>query len=173
MQLFKVRINDRKVVITFVAIVFPGKLSSHIFTAFNADVHAANFSRTNDTFLWRMLFCQSLFQSLSILTLDFSCEICEIFQNTYFEEHLRTNNCFHNFKHSIQVFHSILIIFLQDYSLIFCICWPSLVNEVSPVYLVSCCGRYCRLYLFLLMVLCELVITRYRLFSSGSHFQQV
>ena len=32
--MFNIRINDRKVVITFVAIVFPGKLSSHVFTAF-------------------------------------------------------------------------------------------------------------------------------------------
>ena len=30
-KLFNIRINDRKVVITF---VFPGKLSSHVFTAF-------------------------------------------------------------------------------------------------------------------------------------------
>ena len=33
-KLFKVRFNDRKVVITFVAIVFLGKLSSGVFTAF-------------------------------------------------------------------------------------------------------------------------------------------
>ena len=34
--MFKVRFNDRKVVITFVAIVFLGKLSSGLFTAFIA-----------------------------------------------------------------------------------------------------------------------------------------
>ena len=33
-KLFKVRFNDRKVVITFVAVVVLGKLSSDIFTAF-------------------------------------------------------------------------------------------------------------------------------------------
>ena len=33
-KLFNVRINDRKVVVTFVAIVFLGKLSSNVFTAF-------------------------------------------------------------------------------------------------------------------------------------------
>ena len=33
-KLFKVRFNDGKVVITFVAIVFLGKLSSDVFTAF-------------------------------------------------------------------------------------------------------------------------------------------
>ena len=34
MKLFKVRFNDRKVVFTFVAIVFLRKLSSGVFTAF-------------------------------------------------------------------------------------------------------------------------------------------
>ena len=33
-KLFKVRFNDRKVVITFAAVVFLGKLSSHVFNAF-------------------------------------------------------------------------------------------------------------------------------------------
>ena len=33
-KLFNVRINDRKVVVTFAAIVFLGKVSSDVFTAF-------------------------------------------------------------------------------------------------------------------------------------------
>ena len=37
--MFKVRFNDRKVVITFVAIVFLGKLSSGLFTAFGIFVY--------------------------------------------------------------------------------------------------------------------------------------
>ena len=41
------------------------------------------------------------------LTLDFSGEICEICKNIYFEEQLRTNDCFSNLKHGICVFHNI------------------------------------------------------------------
>ena len=33
----------------------------------------------------------------------FSCEIFKIFKNTYFEEHLRTTNCFSDLKRGIRV----------------------------------------------------------------------
>ena len=39
--------------------------------------------------------------------MDFFSEICEIFKNTYFEEHQRKTDCFSNLKHGIQVFHNI------------------------------------------------------------------
>ena len=38
----------------------------------------------------------------------FSCKICENFKNTYFEEHLRTTNCFSDLKHGILVFYNII-----------------------------------------------------------------
>ena len=42
-------------------------------------------------------------------TQDFSCEICGVFKNTYFEELLQATNCFSDLKHCI--FHNIIFFF--------------------------------------------------------------
>ena len=54
--------------------------------------------------------CRSLSPAILLKrdsNMDFSSEICEIFKNTYFEEHQRRTDCFSNLKHGIQVFHNI------------------------------------------------------------------
>ena len=45
-------------------------------------------------------------------TCFFLCAICEFFKNTYFEEHLRTIDCFSDVKHVIRVFNTFFSYFM-------------------------------------------------------------